>query len=544
MGLRSKTLLILVATLVIAVLGMAIMSRIFFFGSIEEIERREAAEGARRIALLVDDDLEQLDVTVKDWAFWDDTYVYAQDRNEAYEESNLSGDDSMVALGLSSMVILDPDGKVVFTSATDPLWLAEIVDVFKRATRGDVGFRGIVRTGETLHLAAARPILRSDNTGPPTGLFAMTRQIDGTRIERYSRLSGLQVAMFPPRDRPGQDPGGESRTDARTGASVTISSSLAAASLPLTGISGEIVAYVRISAPRASTRYGTSSFSLFISAMILVMLGIGVVSILVLQGTVLGRIKRLGSELERIASRRESGARVAELGDDELGALGRIMNRTLDSLGQMIAERETMLREIHHGVKNNLQVIASLLNLQADDSGDEKTARALLSSRRRVLTMAFVHEELYAEPEFERVDAGVLLDRVSRAMADLLDPDRVVDCSVESEGLQLDMDKAIPFGLVACEVLENVYRHAFELRVPGKVRILARAGEGGGFALEIADDGKGIPEKWRQGLGLRLVGVLATQLKGKYRLERPPDGGTRFVLEVEEAKKGPPEATA
>ncbi len=249
---------------------------------------------------------------------------------------------------------------------------------------------------------------------------------------------------------------------------------------------------------------------------------------------VASRVERLEASVSRIALGDFDSA--VDEGKDEIGAIARgiaDMVRTItersDALAASLAEKEELLREVHHRVKNNLQVIASLIDLQAGDCGDASVAAALSETRTRVHGMAMVHDELYRGGSLAGVDLRACLEGIA---ADIgrrrRRPGLDVELRVEAEGVFLHADKALPACLAASELIANRYEHAFPGRVAGRILVRATGGEGG-FELSVEDDGEGAGGTC-ECLGLDIARALAAQLRGELRREAAGPGGERFVL--------------
>ena len=204
-------------------------------------------------------------------------------------------------------------------------------------------------------------------------------------------------------------------------------------------------------------------------------------------------------------------------------------------------EKEILLKEVHHRVKNNMQIISSLLSLQANRAGDGDTAQRLQAVRDRVYSMALVHEKLYQSDDFARVE---MADYTRSLMGDLLQayagglPD--VSLKLELEPAALPVDLAIPFGLIVNELATNALKHAFKGRNRGEIHIRLKHEGAGRIHFRFADDGRGFAEslRWDQvsSFGLRLVRMLTQQVAGK--LEVSHERGTAFELSFNMARAG------
>jgi two-component sensor histidine kinase len=208
-------------------------------------------------------------------------------------------------------------------------------------------------------------------------------------------------------------------------------------------------------------------------------------------------------------------------------------------LQEALAEKEVLIKEIHHRVKNNLAVISGLLELQMGYADNSFVSRVLSESQRRVQSISMIHEKLYqnerlAEIDFEKY-VHELIDIIAYSFSS---PDKDINIDIEIDDFKLGVDQGIPCGLILNEVVSNAFEHAFKGRKEGTIKI--RMNEiGRKVRLIIKDDGKGLPENFenteRDSLGVTLVETLSQQLQGEYEMtSNGEDGqGTRFSLEFE-----------
>jgi PAS domain S-box-containing protein len=202
-----------------------------------------------------------------------------------------------------------------------------------------------------------------------------------------------------------------------------------------------------------------------------------------------------------------------------------------------LREKEVMLREIHHRVKNNLQVISSLVNLQADGLDNPEFRGLFQDVRDRVRSMALVHEKLYQSESLARVDfaeyARSLLNYLWRAHGSSVASVQLV---LDLEPVPLSVESAVPCGLILNELVTNALKHAFHDQSGGEIRAVLHLDTDGRVRLSVRDNGIGLPPglDWQQSksLGLRLVQMLAGQLNGTVEVNN--DGGTEFVISFAE----------
>jgi two-component sensor histidine kinase len=208
------------------------------------------------------------------------------------------------------------------------------------------------------------------------------------------------------------------------------------------------------------------------------------------------------------------------------------LKRIEGELRALLAEKEVLLREVHHRVKNNLQVISSLLHLQGSNATDESTLRRFEEAETRVRSMALIHEQLYRSDDLTRVDFRVYVERlVANVLASTGAPGGNVALAVDVEAVPLDLDIAIPCGLILNELVTNAIKHAFPDGRRGTVRV-GFTSSAGHATLCVSDDGVGLLPAGRVDgratLGLRLVHALVHQLEG--RLQIDGSSGTRVTL--------------
>ena len=200
-----------------------------------------------------------------------------------------------------------------------------------------------------------------------------------------------------------------------------------------------------------------------------------------------------------------------------------------------LREKEVLLSEIHHRVKNNLAIVSGLLRLQARKVKDKKLKAVLKESESRVFSMSMIHEMLYKQDDFSRVDFGSYLEKLFDRVNDAIgQPGGMVTCEVVADEAYLDMATAVPLGLVLNELFNNAFIHAFPDRDKGHISISLTEVEGN-YTLVFQDDGIGLPDGKEQkgsSLGLELVHGLIHQVGGEVAIDSHT--GTRFTISFDE----------
>lgn len=204
-------------------------------------------------------------------------------------------------------------------------------------------------------------------------------------------------------------------------------------------------------------------------------------------------------------------------------------------VNKSLREKEVLLKEVHHRVKNNLQVISSILNLQSSYVKDKNTLDILRESQNRVKSMSFIHESLYRSKDFSQVNFSDYMNNlVNNVVHTFLLPDKDVMLEVELGAINLNLDQAIPCGLILNELLTNAMKYAF-VDIPEPKLNVKIEEENDNISIWIEDNGIGLPDDFNidetDSLGLQLVQTLTDQLDGT--LEMKSGEGTKYLLTFE-----------
>ncbi|MGE5350816.1 MAG: PAS domain S-box protein [Acidobacteriota bacterium] len=198
-----------------------------------------------------------------------------------------------------------------------------------------------------------------------------------------------------------------------------------------------------------------------------------------------------------------------------------------------LKEKEVLIKEIHHRVKNNLQIISSLLNLQTDNMTDPVLLEAFNVSRNRVKAMALIHERLYQSKDLSLIDFNEYVSElIIHLQRNYITDGKRIDFDVSLDPIRLSIDTAIPCGLIINELVSNSLKYAFVGKDAGVLMISVKRSEGGLIRMEIADNGTGFSPGFDIGsistLGLQLVQNLTDQIGGRMEIES--EGGVKFII--------------
>lgn len=212
---------------------------------------------------------------------------------------------------------------------------------------------------------------------------------------------------------------------------------------------------------------------------------------------------------------------------------------TEEKIRQSLKEKEVLLKEVHHRVKNNLQVITSILSLQSAYVKDQNTLNMLRESQDRIKSMAFIHESLYQTKDFSNVNFSEYVVNLSKNLVHSYEiSEGRVNLKLQIDNVLLNLDQSIPCGLIINELVSNSLKYAFKKKKKGTILLTIKE-KNDLVIMVVADDGAGIPKKVdfrkTESLGLQLVVTLVEQLNGTIKLDRKK--GTKFTVTFKKQQK-------
>ncbi len=215
-----------------------------------------------------------------------------------------------------------------------------------------------------------------------------------------------------------------------------------------------------------------------------------------------------------------------------------VRDRTLE-ISKQNQEKTVMLKEIHHRVKNNLQVISSLLNLQADGITDKRVLSLFEDCRNRVNSMALIHEKMYQSNNLVNIDIRSYIDDLTHSLIDTYDSNKTIHLHTDIEDHPFRIDTIVPLGLILNEIISNALKYAFEEKSEGDLSVSLHKLSNNRFILVVSDNGKGISEtinfEKAESLGMQLIHMLSGQISGKVSMTN--ENGTKYRIEFEEEEK-------
>ena len=377
MSIRKKTLIIVGLAFCILLVSLSFVSKIVVLKGFADLEQNDALINLQRGISEVSDVLAGLNSAVGDWAPWDDTYKYVQDRNQDYIDSNLS-DSTLVNLGINFVLFINNSGQVVYPHFVD---LAEekgvsappgLVDkVFSypelvKHTGPQSSKSGIIMLPTGPVLVASRPIVKSDNSGPVKGTMVMGKYLDSTEINRLGEITHLSLSIHPVDDPKVPSDFQEFKTAISESTKAAIGSldqNTIAGRAVFEDISGEPAFMLKVDIPRKIYNQGKQTLYYYIISLLAIGVVFTVMITLLLEKIVLSPVSRLSSEVSDIGKSDDSPKRLSISRTDELGRLAGDINSMLAQLSQArrrLTEQSyqagmaEMASGVLHNVRNSL----------------------------------------------------------------------------------------------------------------------------------------------------------------------------------------------
>jgi len=407
MKLRQKTLAITALTLLFFILILYAASEGIVMQGFVKLEKRHAERDVKRAVTAIQDELSTMNDIAYDWAAWDDTYAFIQDVNEEYISSNLV-DETFTGLRLNLMVYVNATGQVVYAKAYDlvedravPMPTSLLKHLHKGApllahNSTSSSLSGILLLPEGAMLVASRPILTSKDEGPIRGALIMGRYLTRAEVERISNITHLIIEVRR-LDQPGLE---EELQLALQHLPVEgevfvqgLSESRLGGYAMLRDIYGRPGLLVKVSLPREVYGQGKRVVLYFMLFIVGAGFAYGLITLLLLERTIISRLAELSGDVEEIGEARELSARVRVSGDDEIAELGGRINSMLEALERSELERRR--------AGESMRLLATLMQRSGD-------AIVVLDREGRIMAWNAGAEKLYGYTQAEALKLGFI----------------------------------------------------------------------------------------------------------------------------------------
>ena len=348
-SLRLKFLLFFIGVIIVSIAGTSFVFNDIVFVNYSNFEEMQMERNIDRVFSLLQNEIDSLSITTGDWAQWDDSYAFIQDKNEEYIQSNLL-DSTFVQLHLNFILYFDNQMNLVFGKAYD-LQLEEEIDLpeevihffstpttsFSFAEAGE-SLNGIVSINNSFALISAQPITDSDEREPVLGTLVMGSLIDDTFIEKLHSLSQTNIELIQIED---------SHVSATALKSISVyDENTLFGEMLVMDIFDEPIFALRVIENREIFQRGKENTYTAIGKLVLVSLAIIIISMLFIESTVLARISHLHHEMSEIEKQGLLSKRIQNRGEDEIGRLGKILNQMLEALDKTTKALRTMMNDI------------------------------------------------------------------------------------------------------------------------------------------------------------------------------------------------------
>ncbi|MCA0456612.1 MAG: hypothetical protein LCI00_21745 [Chloroflexi bacterium] len=360
MTLRKKTLLITGFMIAGMVLLVYIIAQLVILQSYVKLDNDAANHNTQQAINVFTSRLQSMEKIIIDWAFWDDTYTFADGEYPEFVEDAISGD-AFVRLNLNMMLFMNKAGELINASSYDLATEqavdipADVIDILTHdplLTTTDEEFNtksGIVDVGGQKLMVASAPILKSDIQGPPNGTVILGRYLDDQEVHLIGETLGLPVRVFAFNDTGLPEDVSRAKTQLSQLSPIfvqTIADNEQSGYAIISNMQGEPDLIMRIDMPRSVYQQGKQTLSYFIIFLILVGLGFGVAILFILEASVLSRIAALSRSVVDISESSDLHKRVVETGEDELSSLSKVINKLLNSTEQSQTELKHRLEEL------------------------------------------------------------------------------------------------------------------------------------------------------------------------------------------------------
>jgi len=580
MKLQRKTLIILALTVFGMILAIYLILSGIMTESYKKLEIQTSIQNSKRVYNALYNKIDNINILVADWAQWDDTYEFVVDRNKDYIKSNLT-EATFIQDELNMILYYNKKNQIIwgkgfdleneeFIQVPDSLkkYIADHSSLLLDQEDIESNVMGIVLLPEGPMMLCSNPILNSESEGPVRGRLFMGRYLDSTVVEQLSDTTHFDVSIHRI-DEGTSDTILKKAVDSFSELSDTviepINSDTLSAFTQIKDVSGKPILVMKTNMPRSIYMQGQTTIKHFLILLFVIGLIFCFITILLLERLVLSRVYKLSSAIDKIGFLTDFSGRVDVEGNDELSDLGNNINTMLERLEESqeeikaardqfeerveertqelsttLGEKEVLLKEIHHRVKNNLQVISSLLYHQSQYT-NEKTKELFQKSQDRVKSMALIHESLYSSKDFSIIDFAQYIKKLTNHLKTtyIQMHSNSIDINTDIQNVSLNMETALPCGLIVNELVTNSLKHAFPNGNKGNIIVNMTVDDDSKYRLTISDNGIGLPKDINitnlKSLGLKLAKRLSEQLEGTFDIDL--SNGTTFNITFNKNQK-------
>jgi signal transduction histidine kinase len=507
MNLRRKTLLILAVVLIVMTLVLSIGARFILLNNYEALEKQRAEVNVKRCLSALSNELSELDSTARDWAAWDDTYLFIQDVNDHYAESNLV-DDTFANLRLNMMLFINSTGNVVYGKAfnlqnmsetpvpQDMLQLLSANDFLWHHSDTESSLTGIIPLQEAPLLITSKPILTSQREGPIRGALIIGRYLNSEEIENLEKTTYLPIVITPFNESETQidfqllyssPPFEDTPIFTRQLNADTLSGCAL-----IKDVYGEFSFMLRVDMYEDIYEQGVISVAFFILALLGSGVLLGLVAILILERGVLSRIERLAISIKKMGKSKNLSERLSWNSTDELSLLAETIDGMMEERVNTIEELAAM---IGHDLRNPLTGILSAMYYLRKKYGalmDEKGRGMLEVIEKDIDYSNKIINDLLEYSKAMKLDLKETNPKsaVTEALSHVDFPKNVqlIDLTENTPTIKVDVDRMK-------RVFINLIKNAVDAMPDGGKLTITSEKANGKVKIAFADTGMGISEE-------------------------------------------------
>ncbi len=372
--LRVRLILIILLSVAVLTAVLFAISTTILVRSYEVIEEEQIVRNIERVDFSIKDYSNTLNIKLRDWAQWDDTYEFIQGEREEYTDSNLA-DETLINLEINLMAFVNASGTIVFSKYIDPTTeialpsedITQKILGYEAYTGPDAMISGMIILPEGLLLIEALPIIRTDGSGPAVGTLFFGRILDAPFVDNIEELTRLSVDIFSQNTVPKDVYAVQRALDAKQGYVIRqLSDENSAGYFHIKDLNNKSVATVRIVTPRTVVQQGQSTITVYGLISTGAILLFGTIMFILFEFLLLRRLARISTEVDRISISNLTKARISDKKDDELGKLARTINHLLEGLSAARKkESEAINSEVtaHDKLKHSLKITEEMNKL-------------------------------------------------------------------------------------------------------------------------------------------------------------------------------------
>jgi|GEM_PF-1037546 signal transduction histidine kinase len=583
--LRTKTLLIIVTTLLGLMVVLYLPFRFVLLDSFLTLEQQQMEQQLERAHNAFQNVITSVDRISADYAGWDATYEFMEKRNESYLTATYV-DEMMLTNRLNMIVLIDPAGQLVYSKGFDldnvvettiPTRFSQFdpTDQLRIPPQSREPIRGMVILPEGVMIVSSRPILTSSYTGEPRGTLIMGRYLNETEIQRLAETTRLQLNFYR-LDDPNMPEdvrailGKHSANDGPI--NQILNEQTIAGYLPLADLQGNTALLLRVEEARFIYTQGRTSILYFALLLLASGLAFGMVIMVLLERTVLSRLSRLSADIQHISASRDISAKVAVLGNDEIALVASTINRMLSILEQsqnehrqseeerarlqeeMIRTQEQFMQMVVHDLKTPLTAVSGFLDILAMEKLTPDQSLMVDSARRsaggmRHLVATILDTGQMAEGRLTlRPEPTSIVTMLNDCANDLQQW-----ATQEMHRIIVDLPVDLPLLMVDSRLMErvviNLLSNAIKHTPLGTTITLGASVDALGARIWVHDNGPGIAPEVREslferfsatpnrsrrqyntGLGLAFCKLAVEAHNGTIQLQSGPSEGTTFTI--------------